>query len=67
MTLSAASTNNIDVFKKSYKDFNNAIWYENFSESRDKDMMEYYYKHVRNLRPEIYRDEEGNATVRGIT
>ncbi len=67
MVTAAAATNNIDELKKSFRQFSNALWYEDFTKERDKEMMDYYNKYVKHLRPELTRDgKSGEVSVKGL-
>lgn len=62
----AANSGNSDSLKKNYGNYINSIWYDEVSETKERDMLEYYNKHVKHLRPELYQTEDGTAAVRGL-
>jgi len=63
----ASSLGNSESAVKQFDMFSDATLYQSIKGDRNKEMQEYYNKHVRHLRPEIYADEDGKATVRGLT
>lgn len=66
MVSTAAAFNNEETVKTTYKKFQNALWYENISDERDREMQEYYEKYVKHLRPQLYVAENGETAVKGL-
>ncbi len=66
MVSAAASFNNEDVVKTSYKKFQNSLWYEDISDNKNTEMKEYYDTHVKHLRPQLYLNEDGKTAVKGL-
>lgn len=63
----ASSLGNADSAVEQYDKFQASIFHRNIKDDRNEKMQEYYNRNVKHLRPELYRDEDGNATVRGLT
>ena len=62
----ASSFNNQETSVEKFDAYLNASLYQDVKDTRDSDMQEYYNNHVKNLSPEIYRDDNGEAKVRGL-
>ncbi|CAL9954957.1 hypothetical protein VPHD148_0003 [Vibrio phage D148] len=63
----ASSLGNADSAVEQYDKYQAAIFHKDIKDDRNKKMQEYYDKHVKHLRPELYVGSDGNASVRGLT
>lgn len=62
----ASSLGNAESALEQYDKFQAALMFKDMKYNRNKQMMEYYEKNVKHLRPELYMNEDGKASVRGL-
>lgn len=67
MATLAASLGDHETANESNSKHRDSIWYTSVTENRNNRMFKEYHERYRNLRPEMYLDKSGNATVRGLS
>lgn len=66
MATMASSLGDAEQANKSYGRYVEAMLYENVKDNRNQKMLEYYHDHVKHMRPEFYKKDDGTAAVRGL-